>query len=160
MKHKQVSALMSINVPGLDDFVVMDSIGKEINTYIESILPEIDLEDLSGWRLTFDIDSFCTDVIAIYKKFWWYPSDREYVISIAIPIPDNTQAPYGMLSGTNGRVGRFRPVESNHFYALDPEYPKYFSLEQYILASAIKAIDFGLAKGFACGAKKIKFQDL
>ncbi|KXU36034.1 hypothetical protein AXK12_04210 [Cephaloticoccus capnophilus] len=160
MKPKQISALMSIKVPGLGNSADMDSIEKKINTYIESISPGISIEDLSGWRVTFDINSFCTDLIAIYKKFWGYPSDREYVISIAIPLPDNTQAPYGMPPGENGRSGSFPPVESDHFYPLAPEYDKYASLEQYIIVSAIKAIDFGLTKGFTCDGKEIKFQDL
>jgi len=43
---------------------------------------------------------------------------------------------------------------------LDPEYDKYDNLDQYILASAIKAIDLGFTKGFTCYGKKIKYQDL
>jgi len=87
---------MGIAVPKLGNFADISSIKKEIMTYVESILPRINMEALSGWRLTFHINYFCADRIGVFKKFFRYPSDREYVISIAIPIPDNTQAPYGI----------------------------------------------------------------
>jgi len=118
------------------------------------------MEDLSGWRLTFFINYRCTDLIGVFKKFFRYPSDKEYEISIAIPIPDNTQAPYGMPPAKDGRVGDFLPIRSDRFHPLDPEYDQYNNLDQYILASAIKAIDLGFTKGFTCYGKKIKFQDL
>jgi len=54
----------------------------------------------------------------------------------------------------------FLPIRSDRFHPLDPEYDKYDNLDQYIIASAIKAIDLGFTKGFTCYGKKIKFQDL
>jgi len=151
---------MGIEVLGLSDFVDTYSIGKKITTYIESILPRINMEDLSGWRLTFHISYFYADLIGVFKKFFRYPSDKQYEISIAIPIPDNTQAPYGMPPVEDRRVGDFHSIRSDRFHPLDPEYDKYDNLDQYILASAIKAIDLGFTKGFTCYGKKIKFQDL
>jgi len=102
----------------------------------------------------------CTDFIGVYKQFLRYPSDREYVISIVIAIPDNTQAPYGMPLGKRGTIGFFHAGESKYSHLLDTEYDKYDNLDQYILASVIKAIDLGLTKGFTCYGKKIKFQGL
>jgi len=160
MKCEQVRVIMPTEVIGIDDFANMTSIRKKITAYIESILPKINIEDLSGWRLLLQINSICSDLIGVYKKFWRYPSDREYVISIAIPIPDNTQAPYGIPPGEDGTIGFFRLRRSNGSHLLDTEYDKYDNLDQYILASAIKAIDLGFTKGFTCHGKKIKFQDL
>jgi len=159
-KVKQVMVKMPISVPGLRNFADMDSIDKKITAYIKSVLPRINIEDLSGWRLLLQINSACTDFIAIYKKFFRYPSDREYVISIGIPIPDNTQAPYGMPPAEDGRIGYFCSVIGRQSHLLDPEYDKYDNLDQYILESARKAIDLGFTKGFTCYGKKIKFQDL
>ncbi|KXU38885.1 hypothetical protein AXE65_11255 [Ventosimonas gracilis] len=160
MKYKQVGFSMGIAVPRLGNFADISSIKKEIATYVESILPKINIEDLSGWKLTFHTTYACTDFIGVYKKFLRYPSDREYVISIAIAIPDNTQAPYGIPPRRDGTIGSFRPARSNRSHLLDPEYDKYDNLDQYILAAAIKAIDLGFTKGFTCYGKKIKFQDL
>jgi len=151
---------MPTSVPRIDDFADIFSIEKKINTYVESILPRINMEDLSGWRLLLHINSVCTDFIGVFKKFWRYPSDKEYVISIAIPIPNNTQALYGMPPGKKGRNAFFNSIRGNQSHLLDPEYDKYDNLDQYILASAIKAIDLGFTKGFTCYGKKIKFQDL
>jgi len=160
MKHEQVGISMGIQAPGALKFADVSSIKKEIATYVESILPRINMEDLSGWRLNFDFTYACTDFIGVYKKFLRYPSDREYEILIAIPIPDNTQAPYGIPPGKHGTIGSFRPARRNRSHILDPEHDKYDNLDQYILASAIKAIDLGFTKGFTCHGKRIKFQDL
>jgi len=159
-KVKQIGISMGIQVPGALKFADVFSINKKIATYIESILPRINMEDLSGWRLNFDVTYACTDFIGVYKKFLRYPSDREHEILIAIPIPDNTQALYGIPPGKHGTIGSFRPAISNRSHLLDPEYDKYDNLDQYILAAAIKAIDLGFSKGFTCYGKKIKFQDL
>jgi len=157
MKDEQVRLKMPIPFPRLHDFADMRSIYEKIDAYVASILPRINIEDLSGWRLTFHINYQCTDLIGVGKKLGRFSGDREYEILIEIPIPDNLQAPYGMPPG---KYGVFHFIESNRSYFLGPKYDKYDSLEQYIIASAIRAIDFGLTKGFACDGKKIKFQDL
>jgi len=156
IKYKQIRARMAMNVPALSNYVNINSISRKLNTYLESIPPRINIEDLSGGRLIFRINSFCTDRIAIYKNLDYDFAHREFVISIAIPLPDNTQVPYGMPPGENGKTGSFPPVESEHFYPLDPEYDKYDNLEQYILESVIKAIGLGLTKGFTDGRIELK----
>jgi len=160
MKHDQVTVNMQIEVIGPLNLAGVASIRKKIATYVDSILPRINIEDLSGWRLSIQMTYVCTDFIGVYKKFFRYPSDREYEISIGIPIPDNTQAPYGLPPRKDGTIGFFHSGESKYCHLLDPEYHKYADLEQYIIASAIKAIDLGFSKGFTCYGKKIKFQDL
>gem|GEM_PF-536996 len=161
VEDEQVRLKMPIPVPRLHDFADMRSIYEKVDAYLASILPRINIEDLSGWRLTFYINYQCTDLIGIDKKLGRFSGDREYEVLIEIPIPDNTQAPYGMPPGEHGA---FHSGESKRSYLLDPEYDKYDNLEQYIIASAIKAIDFGLSKGFRKGFasfwKKIKFKDL
>ncbi|KXU38887.1 hypothetical protein AXE65_11265 [Ventosimonas gracilis] len=79
-KVKQVRAIMPISVPGIWNFADMGPIERKVNTYIDSILPRINIEDISGWRLLLHINSVCSDLISVYKKFLRYPSDREYVI--------------------------------------------------------------------------------
>jgi len=160
MKDEQVEIGIGLEVVGLHNFADVFSIDEKITTYAESILPRINIEDLSGWRLSFHITYRCTDFIGVDKKFLRHPSDREYVISIAIPIPDNTQASYGMPPAKDGTIGCFHPGESRRSHLLDPEYDQYDNLDQYIIASTIKAIDLGFSKGFTCCGKKIKFQDL
>ncbi|KXU39482.1 hypothetical protein AXE65_08235 [Ventosimonas gracilis] len=159
IKYKQARVRMEIELPGLDDVVDIDSINNKLNAYVESIAPSINIECLSGWMLVFHVNHFCVDLIAVYKKLSRDSAEKEYIIPIAIPLPDNTQAAYGMLPGEDGKTGSFRPVESNHFYPLDPEYDQYDNLEQYIIESVIKAIDFGLSKGFVIG-KEISFRGL
>jgi len=106
MEHEQVRVIMGIEVGPLDFSDVL-SIRKKTTTYVESILPRINMEDLSGWKLIFYINTRCTDFIGVYKKFRRHPSDKEYVISISIPIPANTQAPYGMPPDEDGKISFF-----------------------------------------------------
>jgi len=160
MEDEQVEIDIELEVIGLHNFADVFSLEEKIAAYVESIFPRINIEDLSGWRLSFNITYQCTDFIGVEKKFLRYSSDREYVISITIPIPDNTQASYGMPPGKDGTIGCFHPGESKRSHLLDPAYDQYDDLDQYILASTIKAIDLGFTKGFTCSGKKIKFQDL
>jgi len=168
MKDKQVGfAIRSDDVPRLDDFADLISIYEKINTYIESILPRINIEDLSGWRLTLVIDYLCTDFISISQELERHPSDREYVIFVSIPIPlidsrvpDNMSAPYGIPYSKDEPIKYLRLNGEILYHNLDPEYNKYDNLEQYIIASTTKAIDLGFSKGFTCDGKEIKFQDV
>jgi len=47
MKHEQVGFSMGVAVPRLGNFADISSIKKEIATYVESILPRINIEDIS-----------------------------------------------------------------------------------------------------------------
>jgi len=70
MKHEQIGFSMGIEVPRLGNFTDVSSIKKEIATYVESILPRINMEDLSGWRLTLHTTYACTDFIGFIKNFY------------------------------------------------------------------------------------------
>jgi len=159
-KEKKVSITMSLEVPDVWEFADTDLVEKELTKYIHSILPRINLEDLSGWHLKFYINLTCTDFVGIAKQLRRYPSYTEYEVFVAIAIPDNSQVTYGMPPAEDGRIGYFHPGNAKYVHLLDPEYEKYNSLYQYILESAIKAINVGFTKGFTCRGKKIKFQDV
>jgi len=158
-KNKPI-VIMAAEIPGIDDFANMDSIEEKLNNHIEFILPKINIEDLSGWNLKFYINSMCTDFIGVLKKFRRYPSEMEYEIPVVIAIPDNSQAFYGIPPAEDGRIGYFHPGNERYSHLLEPEYEKYKNLDQYILNSAIKAINVGFTKGFACKGKTIKFQNM
>ncbi|KXU39483.1 hypothetical protein AXE65_08240 [Ventosimonas gracilis] len=147
-------------ITGLYPYADMYSIEKEINTYFESIFPRINTEDLSGWSLAFFIYYRCTDFIAIDKQFTRCSLDKECEISMYIPIPDNRQAPYGIPPIDDGSIGSFHPAIEKIWHLAEPEYDQYVSLDQYVLAATIKAIDLGFSQGFTFYRKKIKFQDL
>jgi len=179
MEHEHIKIHTRFDVTGLVGFADMGFVDEKIKIHAKSILPRINTEDMLGWKLVFDIDFRCANFIGIDKKIRRLESGpydsfkyKEYVILIAIPIPDNTQAPYGIPPVENGSlrpysagIPRRKPVmetagKSTRFRLLEPGYDQYAKLEQYALASAIKAIDFAFSKGFTLGGKKIKFQDL
>ncbi|WP_082782625.1 Imm9 family immunity protein [Cephaloticoccus capnophilus] len=160
MKSERVIVHTWAEVTALSDFAEMDSVDEKITAYIESILPRINTEDLSGWILVFRVNYRCAEFISIDKRFTRVPSDRECGLTVGIPIPDNTQAPYGIPPVEGGKLGSRYPAVPKHFHLLDPEYDKYANLEKYIFAAAIKILDFAFTTGFTCYKKKIKFQDL
>jgi len=190
MKDKQQLRVdMGIEVIGydhiglLDGFIDIDSIDKKIAAYVKSILSRINIEELieEKWRV-FCINYYSGEDypyayrIVIGKFFWRYPEYDQYAVDIDIPIPDNTHVPYGIPPGKYEKIDdipsgigeidettgciNINPENSKYLYLLNPEYDQYDNLEQYIIASIIKAIDFGLTKGFTYCDKKIKFQDL
>jgi len=160
MEEKKVRISMSMEIPDIREFADIDVIRKRLTEHVHSIFPGINIEDLSGWTLRFYINLTCTNFVGIAKQLRRYPSDEEYEIFIAIAIPDNAQAIYGMPPAEDGRIGYFHPVNEKYVHILDPDYEKYDSLDQYIIGAAIKAINVGFTKGFTCKGKKIKFQDV
>jgi len=154
MKDRKVWAIISIEVPRVCEFVNVNIIKRKVNSYICSILPKLNIKNLSGWGLKLYISLMCTDFIGIGKKFIRYPSDAEYEILISIPIQDKTQAVYGLPFAEDGRIGYFHPENERYAQLIIPGYEKYADLEQYIIESIIKAINLGFAKGFTCHGKK------
>jgi len=159
-KEKKTSITMSLEIPGIREFSDIELIKKEINEHIHAIFSRINIEDLSEWNLKFYINLTCTDFVGISRQLRRYPSYMQYEIIVAIAIPDNTQATYGMQPAEDGRIGYFHPANEKYVHILDPDYEKYDSLDQYIIGAAIKAINVGFTKGFTCQGKKIKFQDV
>jgi len=164
LKYGQLTVGIHSEVFELYDVTDLEQVVEEIDTYMESILPRINIEDLSGWKLTIGIEYVRTESILVSKKMGRYPSHREYINLMSIPIPDDTQAPYGIPCSEDEPIEYREPKRKSDFHILDPEYDKYDNIDQYILASTIKAIEVvftnGLSKGFTGFWKKIKFQDL
>lgn len=154
---EKLRVLMPSEVPALaDKDVEMDAIGIELNNYINSIKPRINMDDLGDWRLLVSVNSRATSGIGIYKRATRYPSDKEFEISISIAIPDDGQIFYGV---DKSRQGFFTPLNDKDFYVIEPKFENHTNLFEYILENAKIAIDLGFSKGFTCNGKRIKFQD-
>jgi hypothetical protein len=152
---EKIRVLMPIEVPRLDEDVDIHSIWIELNTYVKALEHIINLQDVGDWRLLINVLAQRTDAISIAKRVARFPSDKEYVIYMSTPIPDDDQAAYGLPSV---KEAFFKEKSEKYSYILDPDFDSYDNLYQYILESSKRAIDFAFTHGFTCNSKKIKFQ--
>lgn len=90
--------------------------------------------------------------IGIFKRAKRFPSNKEFEISISIPVPNLEEARYGISDMT----GIYIPLNIKNFYILSPCFSKYDNLYHYILESAKQAIDAAFTYGFTCNGKRIK----
>lgn len=150
----KIRILMPREVPGLDQDVNIDSIRRELNNSLNEIVADVNIQDLEDWRLLIAITSRSTNGIGVFKKAKRYPSEKEFEISISIPIPNDDQTPYGLSKVKDA----YYIALNDKFYTLEPNFVDYDTLHQYILASSERAINLAFTHGFTCNGKKIKFQ--
>mgnify|MGYP000718444528 CR=1 FL=1 len=93
--------------------------------------------------------------IGIFKRLKRFSSDKEYEISISIPIPDKRKAIYGIAQVD---TSFYSQITESLFYSLEPAYDKYLDLNTYMKDSAKSSILFILKQGFKCNGIKIQFK--
>lgn len=154
--NERIRVLMPVEVPRLDENIDIRSIWLELNTYIKTIEPRINFYDLEDWRLLVNVLAQRSDVIGVAKRVARFPSDKEYVIYMSIPIPDDEQIAYGLPCV---KKAFFKEKNEKYSYILKPSFGCYDNLYQYILESSKRAIDFAFTNGVKCNGKIIKFQE-
>ena len=151
--NDKIRVLMPIEVSGLDDYIDHRMIWLELNTFIKTLAPKINLQDLGDWNLLINVLAQRTDAISVAKRLARYPSDKEYAIYISIPIPDDEQAAYGLSCV---KKAFFKETNKKYSYILDEaDFSSYNDLCQYIIEISKLAIDLALACGFTCNGRKI-----
>jgi len=153
--NKKISVLMPYEIPCLDQDVNIDSIEQELNNHIKTIITNINIQDLEEWKLLIAITSRSTSGIGVFKRIKRYTSDKEFEISISIPIPNDKQASYG-LSKVNDAF--YIALDDEKFYTLEPNFDNHETLSQYLYVSSKAAINLAFTYGFMCNGKKIKFK--
>ena len=152
MKDK-ITLLMTCEIPNLDKYVDVKLIRSELNTYIKTLAPKINLQDLEDWNLLVNVLFQRTDKIGVAKRLARYPSDKEYAIYMSIPIPDDEQAAYGLSCV---KEAFFKGTNEKYSYILDKvDFNSYTDLCQYIIESSKQAIDLAFSYGFTCKGKRI-----
>lgn len=133
--NDKIRLLMPCEIPNLEKYVDIALIESELETYIKTLVPKINLQDLEDWNLLVNVLLQRTDAIGVAKRLARYPSDKEYAIYMSIPIPDDEQAAYGLSC-----VKEAYPKISNPKYSYDflPEFSNYDDLDSYILESSRK----------------------
>ena len=94
--NDKIIVLMPCEIPNLEKYVDIALIESELETYIKTLVPKINLQDLEDWNLLVNVLLQRTDAIGVAKRLARYPSDKEYAIYMSIPIPDDEQAAYGL----------------------------------------------------------------
>lgn len=150
---EKVRVLIPIEVPNLDEDIDIRYLWLELNTYIKTIEPIINFQDLGDWKLLINILAQRTDAIGVAKRVARYPSDKEYAIYMSIPIPDDEQVAYGL---SYVKKAFFKKQNEKYSYILKPDFDSYDNIYQYIFESSKRAIDFAFNHGFTCNGKRIK----
>lgn len=155
--NDKIRVLMPIEIPGLDKYIDDYLIWSELNTFIKTLAPKINLRDLGNWNLLVNVLAQRTDVISVAKRLARYPSDKEYAIYMSIPIPDDEQAAYGLPCV---KEAIFKGTNKKYSHILDKaDFNSYTDLCQYIIESSKHAIDLALTYGFTCNGKRIMKQN-
>ncbi|MHC5310654.1 Imm9 family immunity protein [Myroides sp. LJL116] len=150
--NKNIKVSMPIEIPDLRDDVDIESIEKDLNAYLKTLVQDVNIQDLNDWRLLISVVSRSTDKIGVFKRAKRFPSDKEFEISISIPIPNCDQANYGLQQVKDCY---YMPINDKNFHSLNPNFEQYSSLYDYILTSSRKAINLAFTQGFTCNGKKI-----
>ena len=150
--NNQYAVLISSEIPELGELDLLRSICRELNGYMEDYNNQINLDNLGDWKLLIQINLRNTNGIGIFKRTKRFPSNKEFEISISIPVPNLEEARYGISDMT----GIYIPLNIKNFYILSPCFSKYDNLYHYILESAKQAIDAAFTYGFTCNGKRIK----
>lgn len=154
--NDKIRVSMSIYIPGLGEYIDDYLIWSELNTFIKTLAPKINLQDLGDWNLLIIVLAQRTDAISVAKRLARYPSDKEYAIYMSIPIPDDEQAAYG-LSCVKETI--FREANDKYSHVLcKADFNSYTDLCQYIIESSKQAIDLAFTYGFTCKGKRIMKQ--
>ena len=151
----KIGVLISSEIPQLNEIVDLRRLYFELNQHIAILASHINLHDLGEWKLLVSINYRNTDKIGIFKRLKRFSSDKEYEISISIPIPDKRKAIYGIAQVD---TSFYSQITESLFYSLEPAYDKYLDLSTYMKDSAKSSILFILKQGFKCNGIKIQFK--
>ncbi|WP_216818432.1 Imm9 family immunity protein, partial [Salmonella enterica] len=152
---EKIRVLICTEVPRIDDNIDMRSIWMELNTYVKTLESNINLQDLGEWRILINVLAQRTDAIGVAKRVARFPSDKEYVIYISTPIPDNEQVSYGI---SNVKEAFFKENNEKYSYILESGFDSYDNLYNYMLETSKKTIHWILTRGISYNGIKIKLR--
>ena len=150
---EKIKVTTPIQVSNLDRDVDTTSIWRELNSFVKELSRQINIEDLGEWSLLVSVLFRPTSGIGVYKRTRRYPSDKEFVISISISIPDDDQVHYGLAKV---KEDFYLPLNEKNFHIIMPDFENYDDLYNYMLESSKLAIESAFNHGVTCGGKKNK----
>jgi hypothetical protein len=133
----------------------------------QSIMPSLQklpslLPDLSTnpWKLSFiaTLSNSDKEQIMVHKRGFIYPSDKEKMVSIVVPLPLDTQTSWGLPEDQLER-GRQYPFDESKFLLLDMDFAKFSSLQDFVTDCTKRGISAILRHGLTLGGQKIKLVD-
>lgn len=154
---QQVRCLTSSESPGITGVLDWAEISDKVNRSLEAKIQQVNIIDLEGWRLLMGVTIRNTDAIGIFKRARRFPSDKEFEVSISIPVPCIEVVEYGLPDHAVYGLGFFLPVNEAKFHVINPQFTDYAGLQEYIVGSAEHAIDTAFEFGFKCNGKVIRY---
>ncbi|MEN5390260.1 MULTISPECIES: Imm9 family immunity protein [Stenotrophomonas maltophilia group] len=129
----------------------------KVSRFLEAKIQQVNIIDLEGWRLLMGVTICNTDAIGIFKRARRFPSDKEFEVSISIPVPCIEVVEYGLPDHAMYGLGFFHPVNEAKSHVINPQFADYAGLQEYIVGSAERAIDTAFEFGFKCNGKVIRY---
>jgi len=127
----------------------------KFNDFIQSKYSHLNLEDLNEWKAIMYATYAYASTLRVFKRPRRYPSDKEVEIPLIIPIPDLTQAEYGI---GNGGDEIYEQLDASKNFIIETDFSKYNNLRDYVYESVIRCIEESFKQGFTVNGKKIKYQ--
>lgn len=149
---RDIKVYITNEIPQLDKKLSINAITASFNSYIDTLGEKINLTVLDGWKLTFNVLLQRTDTISLAKQLGKYPSEKECAIYMSVPIPDDSEALYGIREVQQAFL---KTANEKYSYILPTDFNGYHNLEEYVLESFKQLIDTALAKPFTFYGKVI-----
>ncbi|MNH17458.1 hypothetical protein D3C79_771300 [compost metagenome] len=150
--NPKIRSIISNEAPSINSTINLTEVNRDINDHILQLHSKINITDLENWCILVSITIRNTDNIGIFKRIIRYPLDREFELSISIPVPGTEEALYGLPKND---CGFFLPLTDNKFHIITPQFFQYKNLHTYIVSSIKIAINKAFEIGFTCHGKKI-----
>ena len=138
----------------INNFPDIDYGGNKIDGFIENeIATRLDLTLSPDWTIIITL-FFCeAPWVGVFKRTINYPSTKEKELSIAIPIPNELQARYGL---SKKRFGYQTQKDASKYWTLAINYTEHATLKEFIVDSAKRGVEEAFLRGVVVEGNKIK----
>ncbi|NIE74868.1 hypothetical protein F3J45_10530 [Pantoea sp. Ap-967] len=154
--RKLIRCIVSSESPNISNTFDLTETRNTLNDFLTEQYKWIDNEKLDGWTILVSATIRHTDGVGIFKRTKRFPSDKEFEISIAIPVPSLDDAPYGLDPESSGF---YRPLDIGKFHVIRPHYELYSSLREYITKSIELSINTAFKHGLTCNGHIIRLEN-
>ena len=93
--NDKIRLLMPCEIPNLEKYVDIALIESELETYIKTLVPKINLQDLEDWNLLVNVLLQRTDAIGVAKRLARYPWIKNMQLICQSPYQMTSKQPMG-----------------------------------------------------------------
>jgi hypothetical protein len=133
-----------------------DKIIHLIENKFNDILSFNKYEGLEGWQIYYKIIYNNVRSILIYKGGTSYPNEKYKEIVIHIPIPAISKVAWGVYENQYIQDIAHLDKKMKSFESIDVVFENFATMEDYLVDSISKAVEYTLKTGFTVSGQRIK----